>query len=345
MPAYDVRCVRVRKKNGLERNLTPKQKERAKIATTKEPDTEFGPPLVKSKSFGPLAYVSLLGCSLSVSLFIISIVLGDGMSLLATILLSLLSTLVGVSNKWTLRLSKVTSKDGKLPDGDVVIRYPNGSFLIVICDEEIARELYFAPEEIVYDMQNEILYKMISLLGTLLLMLGVIFLANAKLQLQFCWGGAYVVINAAHWIAAALPARLHWDLSCYVLEEQGISEGHKSHSFMDALGKAIMITQSTRWVQHGHAAPQTPVWDRWLAAAGKVSKRVKEGEGPIDSILWPDKKMKTRGPIWRIPDDWSARGTWKDVNKEPAKPDVTPPVVLGASNPEKGGFEAISNMA
>jgi len=49
----------------------------------------------------------------------------------------------------------------------------------------MARELYFAPEEIEYNVQNPTTYRMIALVGTLCLMLGIVALANAKLQLQF----------------------------------------------------------------------------------------------------------------------------------------------------------------
>jgi len=59
----------------------------------------------------------------------------------------------------------------------------------------------------------------ISLVGTLMLMLGVIVLANAKLPLKFCWTGAYLLLNAAHWAAAALPQRMHWDLSAFQVQE------------------------------------------------------------------------------------------------------------------------------
>lgn len=131
----------------------------------------------------------------------LSIHLRDGMSIIAVVLLSLLSSLIGLGNywelklpkrknndentmkgdgtngrKWTFRSSNSSSskksviKDEKrntsckldtvergiapkeeedhVPMGDVVIRYPKGNFLIVRCHENVARELYFAPEEL-----------------------------------------------------------------------------------------------------------------------------------------------------------------------------------------------------
>lgn len=54
----------------------------------------------------------------------------DGMALLATIMLSLLSTITGLGNKW-----KPTPNDPKpdknAPEGDVVIRYSHGAFIVV----------------------------------------------------------------------------------------------------------------------------------------------------------------------------------------------------------------------
>lgn len=90
------------------------------------------------------------------------------MSLLATLLLSFLSTLTGVANKSKLKLPQ--RRPGAAPRGDTVIRYPNGSYLVVRCDEDVARELYFAPEEIEYQLSNPARYRLVSLLGTIVLM-------------------------------------------------------------------------------------------------------------------------------------------------------------------------------
>ncbi|KAF2214846.1 hypothetical protein CERZMDRAFT_110414 [Cercospora zeae-maydis SCOH1-5] len=234
-----------------------------------------------AKATGPQTWVTLLGFAESLVLLAASITFGDGMSLLATIVLSLLSTVVGICNKWTLRLPKTASE---YPPGDLVIRYPNGSFLVVKCKEVVARALYFAPEEIDYYIQNPLAYQMLSLLGTILLMLGIVFLANAKLQLQFGWAGAYVLINIAHWIAAARPEGSHWDLTCFEIEEQKVHHGQPLDNFTKALWEAIRITKSVQWVKAGGAAPQTPVWSEWLYRA---EKKATDEDGPGN---WDPKK-------------------------------------------------------
>nr|POE49201.1 hypothetical protein CFP56_32351 [Quercus suber] len=339
--SFTVRCVRIKKNPEMSagrlslsdrffRGLSKKAREVGKRST------------VKAKATGPLSWVTLLGFFLALSLFIISIALGDGMSLIATMLLSLLSTLVGIGNKWELQLQKraqdsaipqangqaapssdrkaiVTREKVVIPVGDVVIRYPNGSFLVVKCDETIARELYFAPEEINYNIKRPELYRVISLIGTLMLMFGVISLANARLQLQFAWAGAYVLINAAQWTAAALPARSHWDLSCYQVIEQGLEEGPKNDNFTEALWKAILLTRSSEWVERGGAAPRTKTWDEWLKEAADLANKAEDFVGPLvdPNRLWkggdPDNAI-----IWRLPPstDWKPKAAWDEINKK-----------------------------
>ena len=298
-------------------------------------------PQVTATIKGPLSWVIMLGCSLSLSLFIISIVFGDGMSLLATILLSFLSTLTGIANKWTLKLPKRAGDDA--PPGDTVIRYPNGSYLVVRCHEDIARELYFAPEEIKYTVANQTTYRMISLLGTIILMLGIIALANAKLQLQIAWAGAYVVINAAHWIVAALPHRYHWDLDCYSVREEGVEGGPTNNSFTDALWKAVLLTKDVRWVKNGRAAPQTAVWDEWLEKAEEQALLGEATTGPLNSVVYGDASAKAT--VWMAPKGWDPKVAWNELNKEheaskakthgvvattTAAPAIPPPAVAGA---------------
>ena len=317
MPTFAVRCVEVKKKQNLPRAsrldtiLRGLPQSSLQRASTQSPSLE--PPPVKAKATGPLSLVTLLGFIEAVILFVASIVLGDGMSLVATLLLAFLSTLIGAANKWTLKLPK---RQGESPTpGDTVVRYPNGSFLVVRCDEDVARELYFAPEEIEYNIEDPAIYRMISLVGTLMLMLGIVALANAKLQLQFAWAGAYILINAAHWLAAAVPPRWHWDLSCYEVKEEGVAGGWKNKNFTEALWKAILLTKSTRWVRNGKAAPQTEVWDQWLQEADTMAKTAKYHVGVLDEPLWPD-KQPYKTTIWEEPKRWSAKQAWDDIDRE-----------------------------
>ena len=312
MPTFAVRCVVVRKNEDFRPpNRIDTMLRGLPRSSTRSPTLVLPP--VKAKATGPMAGVTLLGFFLSVSLFIISITLGDGMSLVATLLLSFLSTLIGAANKWTLRLPQ---RQGDSPTpGDTVIRYPNGSFLVVKCDEDVARELYFAPEEIEYNVTNPTTYRMISLVGTLMLMLGIVALANSKLQLQFAWAAAYIFTNAAHWVTAAVPPKLHWDLSCYDVKEQGVQGGWKSPTYTEALWKAILLTKSSRWIRNGNAAPQTDVWDEWLHEAVEIAGTVECHIGPLGvDALWPGKDP-SKSIIWDQPKDWDSKKAWDDIDK------------------------------
>jgi hypothetical protein len=134
----------------------------------------------------------------------------------------------------------------------------------VFCEEEVSRELFWTVEEIRYHNENATMYWLISLIDTLMRMLGVVVLANANLPLRFCWTGAYLLLNAGHWAASALPQRLRWDFSAFRIEEQGIAGGPDNNTYMDALGKAIVVTKSVDWLRFGKAMPFTHKWDEWL---------------------------------------------------------------------------------
>ncbi|KAK3622092.1 hypothetical protein LTR56_022393 [Elasticomyces elasticus] len=313
MPKHMVRCVKISKDNRMPTTTswsdTVLRGQPGKAKARAQTQSPLATPSVKVKAFGPLAMVTLLGCLLSITLFTLSIVFGDGMSMIASILLSLLTTLTGIGNSWTLKLPKRSA--GSTPPGDTVIRYPNGSFLVIKCDEDVARELFWAPEEIDYMVSSTAAYRLISLSGTIILMLGVIALANARLELQFAWAGAYVIINAAYWVGAAVPPRLHWDFSCYTLEEQGVASGSANANFTEALWRAIMLTQSTEWVKNGNAAPRTKVWDAWLLKAEEQSQLAKEQPGKVQGPYWKD-----NGKVWATKEEWDAKGAWDTLNHD-----------------------------
>jgi hypothetical protein len=318
MPPYTVRCVSVTiNKEAREQPLTMRDTSFCgQPRATNEPHVEQQLPLVKLDSLGPFAWVTLLGSFVSLALFIVSIVLGDGMSLIATLLLSGSSTLVGLSNKWELQLPRKYTGRAKLPPGDVVIKFPNKSFLVVFCEEEVARELFWTVEEIKYHIENATMYRLISLIGTLMLMLGVVVLANAKLPLKFCWTGAYLLLNAAHWAAAALPRRLHWDFLAFRVEEQGIAGGPDNDTYMDALGKAIVVTKSVGWLRFGKAVPFTHKWDEWLKLKGRPANMCGYRYDIVDGHFWKDHGSQKEGVIWDMPpvENWTARGSWDKIN-------------------------------
>ena len=141
----------------------------------------------------------------------------------------------------------------------------------------IARELHWHPEECNY-VFGDIVYRLISLVGTLTLMFGVICLGNSTLYLQIGFAASYMILNVAYWIVAALPPQWHWDLSCYKVEREKYEGGEKHASFTQALWKAIAITQSVEWVENGQIAPVSEAWKLWVEKAGEVVEMEKEKE-------------------------------------------------------------------
>ncbi|EMC99410.1 hypothetical protein BAUCODRAFT_22641 [Baudoinia panamericana UAMH 10762] len=342
MKNFTVRCVRVKKRKAANQ-YEPSWRDRTlrgRPASTpalemKDMDGHPELPVIEgpaAEAIGPLTAVTLLGFILSLVLFTMSIVCGDGCSLLATICLSVLSTLAGIVNYWTLHLPQVVKKGFK-PPGDTVIRYPNGSYLVVKCEEEVARELFFAPEEMEYWIKSHAKYRLISLVGTLLLMFGVIALANARLELQVAWAGAYILINAAYWVVAALPPRKHWDLTSYIVDEEGIEGGPDSRNFTQALLKAIVLAGSGDWTTLGEPAlPRTIAWDRWLLEVKDQLDKLKVNneiaytgqlQDPLpmrasretmpgsDALIHPVPKARDHnGKL--VP--WDAKGAWDEIS-------------------------------
>lgn len=207
---------------------------------------------------------------MSIALLVLSIHEGDGMAFLATILLSFLSTLVGIGSQWELILPK-RKATRPVPCSDVVINYPHGAFLVIKCEEEVARSLYWSPERCRYYRSTR-WYRLISLLATLVLMFGVICLGNAGLNVQLGFAASYIILNAAYWVVAALPQRWNWDLRCYKKETEQYYGGELNETFTTAMWKAIAISGTTKWVRLAGIAPVSEAWDEWLEKAAEVIK-------------------------------------------------------------------------
>lgn len=293
MPEYSVRCVKIKRVSGESNGKSyGKSNEKSNV---------------KNRALAPQAFLAIIGCFQSLVLLGLAVAYRDGMAILAVCLLSLLSSLVGIANKWRLRLH---SRDlqGTVPKGDVVIRYPKGNFLIVECTEEVARELYFAPETIEYFISHPPIYRLISLMGTMMMMFGVIALANAQIQLQLAFAASYILINAAYWIVAALPSKMNWDISCFKIEKQRFGESRfdktkfekardrekpmdkktfadHNPTFTWALWRAIIVTKRTDWIGWSQATPKSKAWEDWLGAALEKAKEAKS-ETVHDVKIW-----------------------------------------------------------
>lgn len=129
-----------------------------------------------------------------------------------------------------------------------------------------------------------------------MLMFGVICLGNATLPLQLAFAAAYMILNAAYWVAAALPPQWQWDLDCYKTEPIDSGE-EKQKNFTCALWKVIAIVGTAEWVKEGGVAPVSSAWKKWVARAGE------EAEKSWEAHMTGDKNEK-KG--FRMLPDWDA---------------------------------------
>ena len=196
-----------------------------------------------------------------------------------------------------------------------MIYWPNGSFLVVKCSEETARELFFGLENIDYTLNWPGAFMFLSLCGTIFLMVSVIALANATVQLQLAWAAAYVSLNIGHWVAAALPRKYNWDFSAFEIKEQSIDTvGPNNSNYTEALYNLVLLTKSTRWIKVAGLAPDTDIWDEWLRDAEKISKTVGSHEGPLINSIWGGDDP-SKGTVWDYPANWKPKEHWDRILK------------------------------
>lgn len=265
MEPYSVRCIKISK-----------------------PDPEAN---VSAAKWGPLIGVEIVGFCMSVTLLVLSIVKRDGFALIATLLLSGLSSLIGLGSRYNLELMGRRSTRN-VPKDSIVIQYPNGAFRIIQCAEEVARGLYWHPEECIYRF-GDTTYRLISLVATITLMVGVVCLANSSLLLQIVFAGSYLALNALYWVVAALPPALNWDLTCYQVDPVQYKDGEVNKSFTQALWKAIAITESVDWVKTGQVAPVSEGWKVWVNKAMKAVESHQTSKESCDDMAEKSIGVKT----------------------------------------------------
>ena len=268
--------------------------------------------LLRVRWTGPVVLVNLFGSVISLVMLTLSFVFGDGMSLIATILLSALSTLVGLINHWTM-LQTPRWESVVMGAGDTVIAWPNGSFLVVKCNPAVAKRLFFPSNTLRYTLQDAGIVMALSLIGTVFLMTSVISLANAQIELQLAWAGAFVILNVAHWMAAAVPRSWSWDFSSFDVNEQGIDGGPLNKTFTEALWKAIVFVKSTKWVRTGRVAPESEVWDEWLRKAGNKANEVGLHAGPLVDPYLAGQSASKSARIFALPRHWEAKDEWRKI--------------------------------
>lgn len=221
---------------------------------------------IRQRTWSPINIVTVSSFLLTLGLAFLAWRQRDGTGLLAVLVMSLSTTLLCAASHWRPKLParRAPRKTEGLPEGDVVIRTPKGSFLVVHCPENISRKLYFAPEDCQYSMSSTTARALGGLGAGIGLISAVILFANSTWPVQVAVTVTYGVLNLAYWFAAVLPAQLMWDFSDFMVISQ---RGATRTNFTGALAAAIQFSKSAEWVIKSEAAPNSVAWRQWLDLA------------------------------------------------------------------------------
>ncbi|CUS10356.1 unnamed protein product [Tuber aestivum] len=263
LPKFAIRVIRIKHNSSLLvsgpgcRNLLPEKEYPHRVFRTPKG-------VIHARAFSPLACLTVASSLLSAGLIIWACFLRDGVACVAIALISLTSTVIGLSNFW--HPSLISRKQRTLvPPGDLVIRTRQGAFVIIKCREEVARELYTSTEECKYVVGDQV-YRGLVGVGTFLLMCGVVLMGNCTWVMQAALGVSYILLNGLYQVAALLPTSWHWDFSRYTWEEIK-DESSQQETYTQALWQAIKASGNTEWVRLTNAAPASGAWNTWLEEA------------------------------------------------------------------------------
>ncbi|KAK0641031.1 hypothetical protein B0T16DRAFT_335349 [Cercophora newfieldiana] len=258
--------------------LTLPRRMSSKVSSLVKPQERYAVP---PRNFSPLHIVSILSFITTIGILIGAALWEDGVAMVAIFAMGLASTVTCYASWWRPLLMHRPTKN-KVPQGDVMIRTREGAFLLIRCQEEVARELYTAREECQY---VETKYHRVYMgVGMVLLMVAVVLLGNCGWWSQVLVGGAYIVLNGVYWVMGLIPPKYFWDLSRYEMKDitpadakdadkDGPSpdEHEGTPSFTRTLWYAIRETRHGAWVERSGAMPGTDQWKKWLAEATKAA--------------------------------------------------------------------------
>lgn len=229
---------------------------------------EYESVLVTNRRLAPLNLLAIASCLLFIGLMVWSILLRDGVALIGILLMSFASSALDYASYWSSLNFPRNAQEGKVLD-DIVISTRWGAFVVVRCHDAIARELYWGSEECQYSSSTSAGRILGGVIGGLMVLIAVVLFANcSSWEMQAAIGTMYAFLNVVYWLVTAIPEAWSWDLRCYAVHADRISEYHKrSRTFTSALSTAIKLTQSVVWVKQNRIMPPTDAWDAWLEQA------------------------------------------------------------------------------
>jgi hypothetical protein len=252
---------------------------------TRAVTNKFAPePHIPTQNLSPLNLLSVVSCCLTIGLLIWAALIQDGTACVALGSISLASCIVGYASWWSPILRR-RAFSGHVPAGDVVVRTREGAFIVVKCDEDVARELYTGTEECHYWTTTKT-YRVLVGFGTFLLMISVVLLGNCDFPMQAAVGGSYIALNGAFWLVSLMNKEWFWDLSIYeynditppdaINADQTLTgaddDEERIASYTRTMWYAIRETEGeTSWVTKSDGAPKTKEWDSWIREAQKAA--------------------------------------------------------------------------
>ncbi|EGE82117.1 hypothetical protein BDBG_01390 [Blastomyces gilchristii SLH14081] len=286
LPSFAVREIRIKHREGYADTLSDEKKLRNRILRTPKG-------VIHAQPFSPLALLSVASFLLSVGLCAWAIILEDGVAVIAIVVVSFTSSIIGLSSMWHPNLT-VRKRKTVVPDGDLIIRTRQGAFIIIRCTEEIARELYTGTEECSYVVSDQIFRALVGV-GTFLLMSAVILMGNSTWTMQAALGGSYVLLNGCYQIAALFPRGWHWNLIRYEMKE---IRNIDAQTYTQALWKAIHVSKFTDWVRVSGAAPNSEAWRAWIDLAGdNLHDENWDAQKALDELLNAEKSEAGFQPV------------------------------------------------
>jgi hypothetical protein len=232
---------------------------------------------VEQKTTNARLNLAVQGFLQALVLLAFSICSGDLQSATATVCFSLFSSLAYYSNKRIDQHVPARQFREKMSSTSetVVISYPTGSFLVVYCDDEVARDLYLPEHTVAYALSLNV-YRLFTFVNRVVLWVGIFSLANAHFENQVAWAVSYALLGSAYWAADTSQGAGHgheaagYQVSDERLPDAGAMDGAgvpEDSAFYQALWKAVVATKEVGWVVKSGLVPETAVWKEWVEKA------------------------------------------------------------------------------
>ena len=231
--------------------------------------------------FAPLTVVAIASSLISVGLLVWAVLVNDGVAVIAVILMSCSSTVLGLANLW---MTPLACRDGRYGQDEskshAVVVLPGGGFFVVHASEYVHRQLFWGSEQCLYQVHGLMARGLSGVIGGLMVLVGVVLLGNCSWTMQAATGSAYAILNVTYWLVTLLPERWTWNLNHWSCET---TAKHRTPSYIEALWTAMKYTRSTRWASQHGLVPHTSGWEEWLVEAQhQIDKSTGEKDVPWD---------------------------------------------------------------